>query len=181
MSEVTGNIALIGFMAAGKTTVGQALAARLGYTYLDTDELIVDFAAKSIPEVCAEQGEEGFRRIERAAVRAAAERERIVIACGGGVPQEECNVAVLRGHGRVVYLRLTPETATERILADGRGRPMIDDHVGERTPERVLARVRELLERRTPAYLAAADVVIDVDGRTVDELVDAVVAACGGG
>lgn len=175
------NIALIGFMAAGKTTVGRALASRLGYSYVDTDERIVARANRSIPEIFATEGEAGFRAAERAAVREVCTGQRQVIACGGGLARDPDNVSQLREAGLVVYLRLTPETATERILADGAGRPMIDRHVAERTPEAVLTRVRELLNERAPYYEAAADVVVDVDGRSVEAIVEAILAAYGAG
>ena len=164
------NIALIGFMAAGKTTVGRALADALGYELVDTDDLIVAGAGCAIPALFAAEGEAGFRAREREAVAAAARRRGLVIACGGGVAREPANVAALRRHGRIVWLAISPTEATRRILADGAGRPMIDDHVDSRTWEQVLSRVRELLAERTPFYRAAADQIVSVDARTPNEI-----------
>lgn len=170
------NLALIGFMAAGKTTVGQALAAASGRAYVDTDDLIVSHAARSIPEIFEAEGEAGFRRREREAVKLAIAMDRVVIACGGGLARDPDNVAALRAGAEILWLRLSAASATSRILADGRGRPMIDDHVPARTGEHVLARVQALLADREPHYAAAADRIIDVDGLTVEQIVAAILA-----
>lgn len=166
-----GNLALIGFMAAGKTTVGQALAERLGYRFVDTDELIVAAAGRGIPEIFATEGEAGFRARERAAVEQAAGLTGAVIACGGGVARDPRNVEILRAGATIVWLRLSAAEATARILADGRGRPMIDDHVPDRDPARVFDRVTALLAEREPFYRAAAERIVEVDGRSVEALV----------
>lgn len=171
------NIALCGFMSAGKSTVGRALAAALGLPFVDTDELLITRAGCTIPELFAAEGEAGFRRREREAVAAAAALDGAVIALGGGVVRDPANVALLRRRGKIVWLRIDPATAAERILADGIGRPMIDDHIAERTPEAVARRAAELLAERLPYYESAADLVIEVGPRGVDELVAAIRAA----
>ncbi len=171
------NLALIGFMAAGKTTIGRAVATRLGYAYVDTDDLIRQQAGCAIPAIFAGEGEAGFRRREREAVAAAATRTATVIACGGGVARDPANVEVLRTRACIIWLRIGAETATGRILASGAGRPMIDEHVAERTHEHVLARVGQLLGERNPYYAAAAEVVVDVDGHSIDDVVEAVLDA----
>lgn len=177
MSESVANIALCGFMSAGKSTVGRALATALSVPFVDTDELLVASAGRTIPELFAAEGEAGFRRREREAVASAAALDGAVIALGGGVVRDPANVALLRRRGKIVWLRIDPATAAERILADGTGRPMIDDHIAERTPAAVAERAAELLAERLPAYQAAADLAIDVTGRRVDELVAAIRAA----
>lgn len=173
------NLVLVGFMAAGKTSVGQTLARRLGYDYLDLDELLVARAGCSIPGIFAAEGEAGFRVRERAAVAEAAARSGLVISCGGGVARDPRNVAALRQQGQVVFLKLSAETATHRILADGPGRPMIDEHVPALTYDHVLPRVRELLRDRSPFYEAAADLTVVVDDRPVDDIVSAILAERG--
>lgn len=173
----TGTIALIGFMAAGKTTIGQALAAKLGVEYLDTDALIVTRAGKPIPEIFAGEGEAAFRAHERAAVAEAAARAGAVISCGGGAAKDPRNVAALRDAGAIVWLRLSPATATQRILDDGAGRPLIDDHVEQRTRPQVLRRVEALMAERRAMYQAAADLIVDVDDRTIEEIVAEILAA----
>ncbi|MBI5832460.1 MAG: shikimate kinase [Armatimonadetes bacterium] len=170
------NVALVGFMAAGKSTVGQLLAARLGYRLVDTDQIIVDQAGRSIPDIFAAEGETGFRAREQAAVAQAAGQTGLVISCGGGVARDPANVAALRAGGRIVWLALGAEEAARRIVADGPGRPMIDDHVAERTPAAVQRRVEELLAERTPYYRAAADQVVVVDQRTPAQVVQLIVA-----
>jgi len=170
------NLALIGFMAAGKTTIGQAVAAASGRRYIDTDDLIVERAGMSIPDIFAAETESGFRARERAAVAEAVALDGVVIACGGGVARDPDNVAALRTGADILWLQLSAAEATRRILADGRGRPMIDDHVPDRSPEHVLARVRTLLADREPHYRAAADRIIAVDGQTVEQIVAAILA-----
>ena len=158
-------------MAAGKTTLGKAVAEASGRRYVDTDDLIVEQAGRTIPAIFDSEGEAGFRQREREAVSRAVAMDGVVIACGGGVARDPRNIEVLQSGTEVVWLSLSPEEATNRILADGRGRPMIDDHVPERSPELVLARVSALLSEREPYYRDAADRILEVDGRTVDELV----------
>ena len=171
-----GNIALIGFMAAGKSTIGRLLAERLGYQLVDTDQLIVDAAGQPIPAIFASEGESGFRARERAAVAQAASQAGLVIACGGGVARDTANVAALRAGGRIVWLAIGQTEAARRILADGPGRPMIDEHVAERTLAAVEQRVATLLDERTPYYTAAADQVVLVDQRTPEQIVSRIVA-----
>lgn len=165
------NLALIGFMTAGKTTLGRAVAAASGWDYLDTDELIVERAGRSIPELFAAVGEAGFRALEREVVAEVASLDGAVIACGGGVARDPANVATLRAGARILWLEISAAEATRRLLADGQGRPMIDDHVPTRSFEHVLARVEALLADRDPHYRAAADRIVPVDGRSVAELV----------
>lgn len=171
MPETTDNIALIGFMAAGKTTVGRKLATHLGYRYVDIDELIAAQAEMTIPDIFAAEGEAGFRERERAAVLAASEERRLVISCGGGVIRDPLNVVALRRGGRVVLLAIHPATAARRLMASPVGRPLIDDFIAERTYEHVLARVKMLLRERGPAYRAAADQIVAVDRRAPAEVV----------
>jgi len=170
------NLALIGFMAAGKTTIGQAVAAASGRDFVDTDDLIVARAGMDIPAIFAAETEAGFRAREREAVRQAVAMDGVVIACGGGVARDAVNVATLRSGATILWLHLSADEATRRILADGRGRPMIDDHVPARTADHVRARVAALLADREPHYRAAADRVIEVDGRTVAELVTTILS-----
>lgn len=171
-----GNVALVGFMAAGKSTVGRLLAERLGYRLVDTDQVIEAAAGRGIPAIFADEGEAGFRARERAAVAQVAADTRLVIACGGGVVRDPANVVALRAGGRIVWLALSAEEAARRILADGPGRPMIDEHVAERTLPAIADRVEVLLADRTPLYRQAADQVVGVDQRTPEQIVSRIIA-----
>lgn len=165
------NIALVGFMGAGKTTVAQALADHLRYTHVDTDELVAGRAGRSIPDLFAAEGEPAFRAREREALEHLGEFRQLVIACGGGLVTEPASAAALQQRAEVVWLRISAAEATRRILADSTPRPMIDAHVARRTPEAVLARVEELLATRLPFYQAVANRIVDVDGRTPEQIV----------
>jgi shikimate kinase len=150
------SVVLIGFMGAGKTAVGRALAGRLGFEFVDTDDLIVQADGRSIEEIFAAEGESSARALEREAVVRAAARSGRVIACGGGTILSVRNYGVLKGAGPIVYLRTSPEVLLDRV-GGGQGRPLL---AGD--PAQVVPR---LLAERAPAYETAADLVVDTDGR----------------
>jgi shikimate kinase len=159
------NIVLIGFMGSGKTSVGREIARRLGWEFVDTDELVETTAGRTIPDIFAKEGEPTFRRIESKVVQEVASREHAIIATGGGVVLRPENVAALRANGVLVLLDASPETLFERIRGETH-RPLLQvaDPVG---------RIRELLAQRQPFY-AQADVVVDTTGRTVSDVADEV-------
>lgn len=147
------NVVLIGFMGAGKTEVGRALAGLLGFEALDTDEMVAIEAGRPVPEILAAEGEEGFRAREAETVARASVGTGRVIACGGGAVLQLRNYAALREAGPIVYLRASPATLRAR-LGGGEGRPLLE---GGRSFDRLLA-------AREPAYESAADHVVDTDG-----------------
>jgi shikimate kinase len=157
----TRSVVLIGFMGAGKSAVGRALAERLGYEFVDTDVMVETAAGVSIEEIFATEGEKAFRDREAKAVVEACKRGGKVIACGGGAVLELRNYRVLRVAGPIVYLRASAGTLTQRI-ADGPGRPLLRGK-----PDEVVPR---LLAERAPGYEAAADVIVDTDGRAPEEV-----------
>ena len=159
-------IFLIGFMASGKTSVGKLLAARLGWAFVDLDEMIVGAAGVTVPEIFAREGESAFRRRESEAVRAAAARPRTVIATGGGAACREENIAAMLAAGRVVALAVSAEEAVERAGATS-GRPLLD---GSADP---VGAARALLAAREPFY-ARAHLRVETEGRPPDAIVDAV-------
>lgn len=170
------NLALIGFMASGKSTIGAALAARLEYPLIDLDQRIVEAAGCAIPSIFAAEGEVGFRAREAAAAYEAAAEPRWIIACGGGIVHNAAALAHLAARGRVVWLRLGEEVLARRIVADGPGRPVIDDHVEALTLTAVRRRVRELLDQRRPLYEAAGGLAVDLDGLDVPAAAEAILA-----
>lgn len=160
------NIVLIGFMGAGKSTVGRELERLSDFRLVDLDTLIVQQAGQSIPEIFATEGEEGFRDYEASALRSLVGVHRTVIATGGGIIGREENWAVIRRLGPVVYLRATWTTLRLRLAAS-QGRPLADSG-------RELTEVEELWRRRLPFY-ERADISIDTDGLNATEVAKIIV------
>ena len=111
------SIILIGYMCAGKTTVGKSLAKNMGISFYDLDWYIEDRFHKRIPEIFAEKGEEGFRDIERRMLHEAAEFEDIVLSCGGGTPCFFDNMKYMNQTGTTFYLKASPETIIAHHVA----------------------------------------------------------------
>jgi shikimate kinase len=166
------NIVLIGYRGTGKSTVGKMLAARLGRELISTDAEIVKRANQSIPEIVAQQGWEYFRDAESAVCRDLAGRDQLVIDTGGGVVLRPQNVEVLKRNGKLIWLTATVETITARIGGDTQ-RPSL---TGTKS---FVEEIGEVLHDRTPKYQAAADYVIQTDGRSVQQLVKAILAFMG--
>ncbi|OGP86924.1 MAG: hypothetical protein A2Y95_07440 [Deltaproteobacteria bacterium RBG_13_65_10] len=152
------NVVLTGFMGTGKSAVGRALARRVGWKFVDTDNLIRLRARRSIPDIFERDGEAGFRALERAVIGRLAGRHGLVVATGGGAVTDRENVQRLRALGPIVWLRATPKTILDRV-GSGDDRPLL---AGARTPRARLHRIGALLARREAAY-AAADVAVDTD------------------
>jgi shikimate kinase len=150
-------------MATGKSSVGKALAARLGYAFVDLDSLIEAEAGMPISRIFATQGEERFRELESRMVEQAARRDACVIATGGGAIVNPRNLQALKRSGVVIALVATPEAILARV-GSGDDRPMLWG--GE-----PLARIRLLLAERAPAY-AKADLTVDTTERSIPQVVE---------
>ena len=161
------NVVLIGFMGTGKTAVGQEVARRLGFRYLDTDTLIEAREGRSIPEIFARDGEAYFREVEAQVVADVSREEGVVIATGGGVVTRPENLERLRAQGWVVWLTATPEVIWERVRREA-GRPLL-----EGCPD-PLERIRSLLAVREAEY-AQADYVVDTTHRGIQDVAEEIV------
>lgn len=155
------NVALIGFMGSGKSSVGHMLARRLKFELVDTDHLIEQQAGRSIAELFAAEGEAAFRERERRVIETLAGRERLVIATGGGVGACPELVASLKRHALVVWLWASPETLWERVRHQTH-RPLLQ------VPDPP-ARIRELLAAREPVY-RQADVLVNAGARPLRQV-----------
>jgi shikimate kinase len=156
-------VVLIGFMGAGKTTIGRLLALELGWRFLDFDEEIVRRTGTSVAHIFREQGEAAFRELEARLTGELSSVERTVIAPGGGWITQPGLLERLPTRTRTVWLRVSPEEAVLRLRAAGAERPLFSG------PDPLPA-ARDLLARREALYLQA-DHVVDVDGRTPAEIV----------
>jgi shikimate kinase len=155
-------------MGAGKSTVGAALAAVLGWRYVDSDEQVEAVSGRSVAEIFAADGEAGFRGLESAALRAAvADPEPSVVSVAGGAVLDPANRALLRGAGPVVWLRARVGTLADRV-GDGAGRPLLADD-----PRGALARLSAV---REPLYAEVATAVVDVDDLSESEVIDRVLS-----
>lgn len=161
------NIILIGMMGVGKTTVGRKLAAHLGYTFIDTDQELVEWTGRTIPDIFLHDGEAGFRQLEAEIIQNIARNERSVIATGGGIVLRPENVTALKEQGWIIYLSASPDVLMKR-LQGGITRPLLQDA----DPGK---RLRDLLQERLPLYRAAADWEISTDHLTPDEVVNQLV------
>jgi shikimate kinase len=158
---------LIGPMGAGKSTVAGLLGRRWGLPVRDIDDDIVAAEGRSIAEIFVDSGEEHFRALEAKAVAEALATHDGVLAVGGGAVLEPDTRALLAGH-RVVFLRVGLTDAVKRVGL-GTSRPLLMGNVR--------SRIKALLDERTPIYESVATVVVDTDGRTPEEVADAVSAA----
>jgi len=165
------HIILIGFSTTGKSKVGQEVAKQLSWELVDTDEEIVKLTGKSIAQIFAQEGEEYFRQIEQQVLAEACEKERAVIAAGGGAILDSQNRELMKRRGVVVCLEATPETIYQRLLKDteasGPLRPLLD--VAD-----PLQRISQLKEYRQP-YYAIADWTVHTDELSLEEVCQEVI------
>ena len=144
-------IIIVGYMGAGKTTVGKVLAKELGLEFYDLDWYIEGRMRKTIPQIFAERGEEGFRTVERNMLHEVAEFENIVLSCGGGTPCFFDNMDYLNQQGETLYLKATPEVLYGHLKMGRTERPLLKN----KTPEEMQAFIREQLDHREPFYSKA--------------------------
>ena len=154
------SLVLIGFMGAGKTSLGKACAKLLQVPFLDTDQLIEKSEGMTVNEIFAQKGDAYFRSLETETVRSLGNTEgQFVLSVGGGLPLRSENRPLLREAGLVVYLKVGIRTLTYRLSGDTK-RPLLRQ--GEGTLEE---KIRRILSEREPKYLDAADVVFVNDGK----------------
>lgn len=158
------HIILIGFMGAGKTTIGKALAQKSNLVFTDTDERIEKQQQMKISDIFAQHGEAYFRDLETEMLKdLLKEKERMVISVGGGLPVREENRALLRQLGCVVYLQADAETLTAR-LRGSKNRPKLQG--GD-----LREKINSLMDAREAFYLDAAAVQIRTDDKKIQEVV----------
>jgi len=164
-------IVLVGFLGAGKTTVGRLLADRLGLRFLDADEVLVERAGRSVAEIFAADGEPAFRALEHAVVTDLLRGEDLVLSLGGGAVEHAGTAAALvqlpvqRPGAHVVHLQVSLAEARRRV-GDDRGRPMLQR-----------ADLDAVHARRAPGFAAVATLEVATAGRSPAEVVDVVAAS----
>lgn len=155
------NLILIGFMGTGKTTIGKRVAKSLGFKFVDTDQLIVRKAGKSIPKIFEEDGEEAFRNLETEVLRECGGKSRQVISTGGGIVVRPENIAILKESGYVIWLKAGTDAIFERVSRN-RNRPLLKTANPRQT-------IDELLKLRENLYDSAGHFSIRTDDLTMEE------------
>jgi shikimate kinase len=163
------NIALVGFMGTGKTSVGQVLARKLGWQFVEVDARIEQMAGKSTPDIFAQDGEIAFRELEIEAIKQVARSRKQVIACGGGVVLNTINITRLKDTSVLVLLTASPGTVLKRTSVDRDSRPMLA------TANDPAARIRELLKYRRPYYERSTDFMINTSKNSLEQVADQII------
>ena len=161
------NIVLIGFMGAGKSTISEFLKTVFAMEVIEMDQIIAERQGMSISDIFETYGEEYFRDLETNLLIEMQSRKNMVISCGGGVPMRERNVAEMKKNGRVVLLTAKPETILNRVK-DNHDRPLLEGNKN-------VPFIAELMEKRREKYQAAADIVIETDGKSELEICEELV------
>lgn len=164
------NIALIGFMGAGKTTIARALAQKINREFVELDSLIERNAGKAITDIFSQDGEIAFRESEMRVTEKISRGRNMVIACGGGIVLNRINIDRLKKKSLVIYLSVSPEVLLQRLANTKNSRPLLNGKDMETT-------IAELLEYRKPLYKAAADIVIDTTEMDVDSVVKYIITS----
>lgn len=145
-------VILIGYMGAGKTTIGKALAQDLGVTFYDLDWYISNRMRKTIAQIFEERGEDGFRQIERNMLHEVAEFEDVIISCGGGTPCFFDNIDYMNQQAPVVYLKAEPDVLFKHLAMSKNDRPLLRG----KSQEELIAFIKDQLGKREPFYTKAS-------------------------
>lgn len=156
------NIIIVGLMGSGKSTVGRMAAHSLGFGFVDTDQIIIEKARKTIPDIFAAEGEAGFRQRETDALKSLLGKEGLVIATGGGIVTQAANLPILKQLGYVVWLNADPNTLYQRTVHSN-DRPLLRN-------QDPAATLRHLYETRRPMYQKACDLQIGTDDLTAQDV-----------
>lgn len=163
------NIILIGFMGAGKTTIGKRLSDHLGYTFLDTDEVIEEAQHRKIADIFQVEGEEYFRELEtKILLEYSTKLNNCVLSTGGGMPLKVENQQLMQEMGYIVFLRTGIETSLHRLQKD-QTRPLLQ---GDNLEEKV----RTMQTIRNPIYSSLAHATIDTDDLSPREIVERILS-----
>jgi shikimate kinase len=165
------NIVLIGYRGTGKSVVGELLALKLNRETISMDAEIVRKAGMSIPDFVEQNGWPKFRDLETEVARELAERDNIIVDCGGGIIERQENISALQANGVIFWLQASVDVIVSRI-ADGTERPALIE--GKSFTEEVA----EVLDRRTTLYSEAAQHIVNTDNMTPEQVTDSILAIC---
>ena len=167
--EANKNIFLIGFMGCGKSTMARMLSERLQMSLIEMDETIETEAGMSINQIFETYGEQHFRDLESQFILRIMEKGGAVVSCGGGAILRPKNVENMKKNGKVIYLAATPETIYKRVR-HSTNRPLLNGNMN-------VEHITTLMNQRIPRYEAAADIIIDVDGKEKKDILEELIKA----
>lgn len=171
MNLFDSNIFLIGFMGAGKSTISSTLHDVFAMDVIEMDQLISERNGMSISEIFANNGEEYFRNEETNLLIEMQSRKNVIVSCGGGVPMREVNVTEMKKSGKIILLTASPDTILDRVK-ESHDRPLLENNKN-------VEFIADLMEKRKPKYEAAADIIIDTNGKTAIQICEEIIArAC---
>ena len=156
------NIILIGFMGTGKTSVSSKLSELLDMNIIDTDQYIEYKENKSIAEIFSNYGEEYFRKCETDALIDLSNQNNIIISTGGGIILKEKNIEIMKNQGKLILLTASPETIYKRVK-NSTERPLLNNNMN-------IDYISKLIEERKEKYLNAADIIIDTNNKSIDDI-----------
>ena len=165
------NIVLIGFMGAGKSTISAVLRGALAMDVVEMDQVIAERERMSISDIFEKHGELYFRDLETKLLVELQEKTNTVVSCGGGVAMRECNVTEMKKNGKVVLLTAKPETILERV-ENNHDRPLLENN-------KTVAYIAELMGKRREKYEAAADMIIETDGKSAQKICEEMIQRLG--
>ena len=151
-------IYLIGYMGAGKTSVGRILAQRMNLMFIDLDQYIENRFHRTVPQLFVEKGESGFRTLEQHMLAEVSDFEDVLISTGGGTPCFFDNMEQMKQHGTIVYLHVSVEELVKRLMLHQNTRPLLKDM----SREEMTAFVADALEKRD-SYYRQADITFDAE------------------
>ncbi|WP_246169843.1 shikimate kinase [Alkalibaculum sporogenes] len=158
------NIMIIGFMGTGKSTIAKCLSEILSMEEVEMDQHIAEKEGMSINQIFEESGEEYFRNCESNTLIEFNSKKGLIISCGGGVVLREENISHMKNQGKIILLSATPETIYERVK-DNTERPILRNNMN-------IEFIANLLEQRIDRYIEAADIIINTDNKTIEEITD---------
>ena len=164
------NIILIGYRGTGKTAVGKKIAEALKKKFVETDKLIVKKEGMDIPSIVKKNGWDFFRKLEKEVVGKVSEKDNMVISTGGGVILDHENIENLKRNGKIIWLDAKPETIEYRMTnSNNKDRPPLKG-------KDAIEEIKEVLEERKEKYNKAADLTINTDNKTINEVAKEIIS-----
>lgn len=156
------NVALIGFMGTGKSTIAKYMHSEFGMEVVEMDQIIAEREGCTIAEIFAQKGEEYFRKKETELLKEVQVKDHVILSCGGGVALRNENISIIKENGNIVLLTASPDTIYERVKAQ-EDRPLLKGKMN-------VEAIKELMETRRTAYENAADIIVETDGKSAAQI-----------